>query len=88
MCWRLLCFLGQVPVAVEDFSQDGVVRLLGHRAFPAGVESRQVPLDHVHHAVPGLQLLGDTGGVSHTTEMSHLMLSFGQITDFQNQRER
>lgn len=25
-----LCFTGQIPVAVEDFSQDGVVRFLGH----------------------------------------------------------
>lgn len=62
---RLLGFARQVPVAVEDFSQDGVVRFLGHRAFPARVESRQVPPHHLHHALPGLRLLSDAGG-NHT----------------------
>ena len=58
----LLYLCGQIPVAVEDFSQDWIVRFLGHWAFPPCVESRQVPFHHLNHAVPGLLLLSDTSG--------------------------
>lgn len=65
----LLCFIWQIPVAVEDFSQDGVVRFLGHRAFPPCMESRKVPLHHLYHALPRFRLLSNAGG-NHTNELA------------------
>lgn len=65
--WLRFDFAWQVPVAVEDFSQDGVVRFFGHWALPPRMECRQVPLHHLHHALPGLRLLSDAGG-NHTNQ--------------------
>lgn len=56
---RLLCFWRKVPMAVEYLSQNGVVRLLSHRTFPASVKGWEIPSHHLHHALPGLWLLCD-----------------------------
>lgn len=69
-CGGLLALWRQVPVAEENLSQDGVVRLLGHWAFPPCVEGWHVPFYHLHHALFGFQLIRDTGDENisrHTT---------------------
>lgn len=60
--WGWLGFTGKIPVAVEDLPQDGVVRFLRHRTFPPRMESWKVPLHHLNHALPRLQLVCNTGG--------------------------
>lgn len=58
--WGWLGFIGKIPVAVKDLSQDWVVRFLGHRTFPSCMESWKVPLHHLNHALPRLRLVCNT----------------------------
>lgn len=50
----------EIVVALKRFTEDGIVRLLGHRAFPTGVERRQVPFDHLDEPVARRVMIGDT----------------------------
>lgn len=60
--WGWLSFIGKIPVAVEDLSQDWVVGFLCHRTFPPCMESWKVPLHHLNHALPRLRLVCNTSG--------------------------
>ena len=60
--WGWLAFIGKIPVAVEYLSQDWIVRFLCHRTFSTCVESWKVPLYHLNHALPRLQLVCNASG--------------------------
>lgn len=41
----------QVPVALENFSKDGIVRFLGDSTLSASMVRTEVPFDHLDHTV-------------------------------------